>query len=138
MSPINSTSPLTPLMRGLVGAYVISGVTHLVRPQVFEGIVPRGLPRRRQLVHASGVAELVCAAGLLTPRTRRAAGMASAALLLAVWPANVEMARQANRRVVRRGSTPKREIERVAAFARVPLQWPLIRASLAVGRAGRG
>lgn len=121
-------------MRGLVGAYVVSGVTHLVRPQVFEGMVPPQLPRARDLVYASGVAELACAAGLLDARTRRAAGAASVALLVAVLPGNVEMARQAHVRVGRRGSTPKREAVRAGTFARVPLQWPLIKASYDVAR----
>ena len=46
----------------------------------------------REIVLVSGVAELVCAAGLVHPRTRNAAGWASAALLLAVWPGNFQMA----------------------------------------------
>lgn len=127
-------SDLTPVARGLVGAYGVSGVIHLVKPQVFEGIVPKRLPRRRELVYASGVAELACAAGMLTPRTRGIAGAASAALLVAVWPANVEMALQAHSRTRRRGSTPQREVQRALAVARLPLQWPLIRSSLALAR----
>jgi len=35
MNPVTGLRELPPLMRGLVGAYVVSGVTHLVRPQVF-------------------------------------------------------------------------------------------------------
>lgn len=136
MNPRNALLSLNPVMRGLVGAYVVSGITHLVRPQIFEGIVPRALPGPRQLVYVSGVAELACAVGLLTPWTRRAASGASAALLVAVWPANVKMARQAHNRIVRRGSTPRREVQRVVTFARVPLQWPLIRASLDAARLG--
>ncbi|MGB7820385.1 MAG: MauE/DoxX family redox-associated membrane protein, partial [Ornithinibacter sp.] len=84
-------SPLTRDVAALAAILAASGVTHLVRPQVFEGIVPRALPAPRELVYASGVAELVCAAGLLTPRTRVLAGWGSAALLVAVWPANVQM-----------------------------------------------
>ena len=55
-------------------AFASSGVVHLVRPQTFEPMVPRVLPAHRGLVYVSGVAELVCAAGLLHPRTRPAAG----------------------------------------------------------------
>ena len=43
------------------------GVLHFVRPRPFERIVPKPLPRKRELVYASGVAELACAAGLLHP-----------------------------------------------------------------------
>ncbi len=65
------------------------------------------------------MAELLCAAGLLSQRTRVPAGWASAALLLAVYPANLKMAADA----ARRGSTGMK----LAAFARLPLQLPMIR-----------
>ena len=109
-------------------------MTHLVRPQVFEGIVPRALPAPRELVYASGVAELVCAAGLLTPRTRVLAGWGSAALLVAVWPANVQMSVSQGRRAARRGDAASK-MAFAATVARLPLQWPLIRTALrAAGR----
>ena len=57
--------PLTKDIIGLAGLFITSGTTHLVKPQVFEPLVPHALPRRRELIYASGVAELVCAAGLL-------------------------------------------------------------------------
>lgn len=120
-------------MRGLVGAYVVSGVTHLVRPQVFEPTIPPQLPKARELVYLSGVAELVCAVGLVNSATRRAAGYASAALLVAVLPANVEMARQAQASV-RRRSTPGKQARLAGMLARVPAQWPLIKASLDIAR----
>ena len=133
MNPVTGLRELPPLMRGLVGAYVVSGVTHLVRPQVFEPTIPPQLPKARELVYLSGVAELVCAAGLVNPATRRAAGYASAALLVAVLPANVEMARQAQASV-RRRSTPGKQARLVGMLARVPAQWPLIKASLDIAR----
>lgn len=111
---------------GLAGLFAVSGTVHLVRPQVFEPIVPRALPARRELVYASGVAELLCAAGLLVPRTRTLAGWASAALLVAVFPANVAMARQ----IRRRGSAPLT----AAAVLRLPLQVPMIRTALKATR----
>lgn len=114
--------------------FAVSGVIHLLRPQTFEPIVPAPLrPRARQLVLASGVAEIACAAGLLHPRTRPAAGLASAALLTAVWPANAQMSLDLGRRARRR-----RDSRSVAAFAvslgRLPLQVPLIRLSWAAWR----
>lgn len=133
MNPVTGLRELPPLMRGLVGAYVVSGVTHLVRPQVFEPTIPPQLPKARELVYLSGVAELVCAVGLVNPATRRAAGYASAALLVAVLPANVEMARQAQASV-RRRSTPGNQARLAGMLARVPAQWPLIKASLDIAR----
>ena len=91
-----------------------------MKPEPFEQIVPKPLPRKKELVYVSGVAELACAAGLLHPRTRRPAGLASAGLLVAVFPANVQMALDLHRK----GSPDGAE---AIAFARLPLQIPLIR-----------
>ncbi|MTB86795.1 DoxX family protein [Aeromicrobium senzhongii] len=108
--------------------FAVSGVVHLVRPQTFERIVPRFLPRRRDLVLVSGVAELVCAAAVLAPRTRRVGALASAGLLAAVFPANVQMAVD----VV--GSRRASPAFKAGVLARLPLQWPLIRAALNLAR----
>lgn len=112
--------------RAVTAAFLVSGTLHLVRPQIFEPIVPRGLAHRRALVHLSGVAELACAVGMLNPATRSLAGRASAALLVAVFPANVQMAVDAHRAVVRRGPSPSRRLRRALALTRLPLQVPLI------------
>ena len=129
-----TTPPLTKDIAGLATLFLTSGLTHLVKPEVFEPLVPNALPRRRELVYASGAAELLCAAGLLHPRTRRLAGWASAALLVAILPGNVQMSANYGRRAQRRQTTGAR-----AAFAgtvaRLPLQLPLIRTALkAAGR----
>lgn len=129
------TALLTPRLVGLAALFLTSGTTHLVRPQVFEPIVPRLLPRRRQLVYASGVAELVCAAGLLVPRTRALAGWASAGLLLAVLPGNVQMTVTAAKRAQRDPTSVQKRVVLAATLARLPLQWPLVRVALsATGR----
>jgi uncharacterized membrane protein len=114
---------------GLAVMFGVMGVLHFVKPEPFEQIVPRQLPRKKELVYASGVAELACAAGLLHPRTRRTAGLLSAGLLAAVLPANVQMALDLNRK----GSPRAKAI----GFARLPLQIPLIRAALKASREGR-
>ncbi|WP_271984860.1 DoxX family protein [Pseudoclavibacter terrae] len=110
--------------------FAVFGVIHLAKPRVFESIIPKPLRARgRELVVASGVAELACAAGLLHPSTRPLAGLASAAVLLAVWPANAQMSVDLGRRALR-----KRSASSLAAFAisiaRLPLQIPLIKAAL--------
>ena len=129
-----ATPPLTRDVSGLATVLATSGVLHLVRPEIYEGMVPHALPRTRLVVHASGVAELVCAAGLLHPATRRAAGYASAALLVLVLPANVQMSVDHGRRAARRGDAPSRATF-AATLARLPMQWPLIRTALrAAGR----
>ena len=119
-------------LTALAVLFAISGSLHLVRPQVFETIVPRRLPAPRGLVYASGVAELACAVGLVHPRTRAAAGWASAALLVGIFPANVQMAVTEGRRARRGTGSPARW---AATLVRLPLQIPLIRTALkATGR----
>lgn len=113
-------------MAGLAVLFLASGALHLLRPQVFEAIVPPALPARRTLVHASGVLEILCAAGLLHPRTRPVAGLASAALLVAVFPANLQMSLVHGRRAWRT-RRPSHMVIFGATLARLPLQWPLIR-----------
>lgn len=128
------TPELTNDAAGLAALFLVSGTTHLVRPQVFEPLIPRALPAPRGLVYASGVAEIACGAGLLHPRTRRLAGWASAALLLVVYPGNVQMSVGYGRRAARRQDTASRAAF-AATLARLPLQLPLIRAALrAAGR----
>ena len=39
--------------------------------------MPSFVPAHREVIYGSGVAELLCAAGMLHPRTRRVAGYAS-------------------------------------------------------------
>ena len=112
--------------RSIAIAFTASGVTHLVRPQVFEPIVPRFLGNPRTLVHLSGVAELTCAAALVVPRTRAVGAVASAALLAAVFPANVKMAADAAS-AARRRPSPTRNALAAATIVRLPLQWPMIR-----------
>lgn len=129
-----TTQPLDKATLGLATLFLTSGTTHLVRPQIFEGIVPKMLPNRRELVYISGVVEIACGVGLLFPQTRKVAGLASAALLVAVFPANVQMSADHAKRAQR-----KQDAGSAAFFAgtlaRLPMQWPLIRTALrAAGR----
>ena len=102
----------------LAGLFAVSAVVHLVRPQFYEALMPRWVPAHREVIYASGVAELVCAAGLLPVRTRPLAGWASFALLLAVYPGNVKMAIDSTR-------TTNTSFK-AAAFARLPMQVPML------------
>jgi uncharacterized membrane protein len=124
-----SVPPLSRDIAGLATILAASGVIHLVRPEVYEGIVPHVLPHKRLLVHASGVLEIACAAGLLHPATRRVAGWGSVALLVGVFPANVQMSVDQGRRAARRGDASSRATF-AATLARLPLQWPMVRTAL--------
>jgi uncharacterized membrane protein len=95
-------------------AFVGAGINHFVMSRAYERIVPpRVNGRARSLVAVSGVAEVAGGLGVLLPRTRRPAGLWLIALLAAVFPANLYMAR-----------TPERfrRFPRWALYARLPLQ----------------
>lgn len=109
----------------LAALLVTTGVLHFARPRLFESIVPELLGSPRFWVAASGVAELGCAVSLVVPRTRRAGGWACAVLFVAVFPANIVMATQSLRG---QGSV-------LVAFARLPLQVPLVLLALYVAGA---
>ncbi len=110
----------------LAGIFTTSGVTHVVKPEVFEPLMPSWVPRHREVILWSGVAEIACAAGLVLPATRRPAALASAALLVGVFPGNLKMAADA----ARSRSTRFKAI----AYGRLPLQLPLIRIAWRAGR----
>lgn len=110
----------------LAGMFAASGTVHLVMPEVYEPIMPPWVPRHREVILGSGVAEIVLAAGLLTPRTRNLAGWASVALLLGVYPANIQMSLDA----AKADNKPMLAV----SLARLPLQWPMIKTALRVAK----
>ena len=83
--------------RLLGGFFLVAGTLHFTHPHHYEAIVPDYLPAHREIVWASGAAEIAGALAAQHPRTRRAAGWWLAATLLAVFPANVHMARHPER-----------------------------------------
>ena len=123
---MTTAAPLRTDAKAVVTAFTVSGIVHLVRPQTFEPLMPRWVPAHREVIYGSGVAELLCAAGLVWGPTRRAAGLASAVVLLGVFAGNVKMALDASRT----RSTRFKAI----AYGRLPLQLPLIRGALRAGR----
>ncbi len=109
----------------LAAAFTTSGLVHLVRPATFAALMPRLIPARhhRGLIYLSGLAELICAAGLW--RRTRWAAPASVAVLGAVFPANVQMALDAGS-----GRNPGPADKAVVAWRRLPLQLPMVWAAL--------
>ncbi len=100
--------------RLLAGLFIGAGVNHFVIPGAYERIVPPSMKSQAgRLVQISGVAEIAGGVGVLLPRTRRAAGLGLIALLAAVFPANLYMAR---------APESFRRIPRWALWARLPLQ----------------
>ncbi|MDP9400869.1 MAG: hypothetical protein M3P39_08000 [Actinomycetota bacterium] len=90
-------SPAAALRRALGPVFVAAGVLHFTHTSAFAAIVPDALPAHRELVWASGVAEIVGGLAVMHPRTRPLGGLWLVAVLLAVFPANVHMAVHAER-----------------------------------------
>ena len=106
------------MSRALLGVtFLTTGVLHFLRPRMYEAIMPRYLPAHRELVYASGVAELAGGAGVLYAKTRRPAAWWLIATLVAIFPANVEMALNADR---------FKPFPKPLLWARLPLQGALI------------
>ncbi|MBP2340985.1 putative membrane protein [Saccharothrix coeruleofusca] len=123
MQPTRSRAPAALALAGLLG---VAGVTHFARPRPYDSIVPRSLPGGpRAWTYASGAAELALAAAVAAPRTRGLGGLLAAWFFVAVFPANVKMARD-----FRHKSAKARAI----AYGRLPLQVPLVLWALRVRR----
>jgi uncharacterized membrane protein len=119
---------------GLAAIMVGSGVLHFLVPGLYARIVPRWLGDRKRVVLASGVAELVCGGLLLGRRTSAAGGWLTAAVLVAVFPANVQMVLDAGTDHQAAAGVPP-GIFRVMGIARLPLQLPLVVRAVRVARA---
>ncbi|MGF1426909.1 DoxX family protein [Kitasatospora sp. LaBMicrA B282] len=115
--------------RALAGLLIGAGLTHFAAPRPYDALVPRTLPGRpRAWTYASGAVELAVGAAVAAPRTRRLGALAAAGLFVAVFPGNVKMARDWRHR-----ATPYR----AAAYARLPLQLPLVAWALRIHRVNR-
>lgn len=112
----------------LAAVLATGGAAHFVVPASYDAIIPEFLPMPRALTYASGVAELGCAALLVAPRTRRVGAWASAALLVAVFPANVQMALDAG------APTAASWVRPALTWVRLPLQVPLVAWAVSLAR----
>lgn len=115
--------------KALAGFFAFAGAMHFVIPRSYEATMPPYLPRRREAVVMSGIAEIAGGVAILHPRTRRFGRWWLLALLLAVFPANVHMAVNPDQ-----VEGLDERVPRWALWARLPLQ-PL--AMLWVWRATR-
>lgn len=105
-------------------AFITTGLLHFLRPEYYEQIMPGYLPAHRELVLVSGAAEIAGGLGVALHQTRRAAGVWLVALLILVFPANINMAVHSERFA---------SIAPALLWARLPLQglmiWWVLRAT---------
>ena len=116
---------------GLAIFLAVAGAGHFTNPRPFVEHLPDAVPMRGELVALTGAVEIALAAGLLGPRRwHRPVGLAVAAYLVAVFPANLYAA------------VSQVSIEGVPTgwirWARLPFQLPLIAAALWSTRGGDG
>jgi uncharacterized membrane protein len=97
--------------------FLFAGIMHFVKPRAYEATVPDALPRQLEIVYVSGVAEIAGALALLDRRSAPWAGWWLIALLIAVFPANVNMAVNAER---------FRAVPEALLWLRLPVQGLLI------------
>jgi len=113
--------------------FIVAGTAHFLAPAWFDQIVPAWVPNARVATLVSGAAEIAGGLGVLNRSTRVAAGWGLIALLLAVFPANVNMLTMAMR-----SDAPT--LYTASLWLRLPLQalliWWVWRSAVRVGDQG--
>ena len=101
----------------LAAFFVVAGANHFLNPGPYLAMMPPYLPWHEALIVVSGVAEIVGGLGILIPKMRWLAGWGLIVLLVAVFPANVQVALY---------GWPGVQIPQWTLWARLPLQGVLI------------
>ena len=101
-------------------AFIVAGLNHFRVPRFYQRMMPPYIPAPKEMVDISGVAEVALGAALFVPRLQPVARYGLLALLLAVFPANLHMALNADKF----GGIPE-----WALWARLPFQ-PLMMAAV--------
>lgn len=107
--------------KALAATFTFAGAMHFARAREYEATVPDYVPiPARDAVRWSGVAELVGAAAVVAPATRRFARWWLTGVLVAVFPANVHMALEPD--VVSGRGVGVNRLPRWLLWARLPIQ----------------
>jgi uncharacterized membrane protein len=75
----------------LVSLYSLGGLNHFLSANVYLQIMPADLPFPKELVVISGFVEILLAALLLLPVTRKLAGWTIGLMLIAFLPVHIQM-----------------------------------------------
>lgn len=97
--------------------FVVAGLNHFLNPEPYLAMMPPLLPWPEALNFIAGGAEILGGIGVLVPMTRRLAAWGLIALLVAVFPANFQIALY---------GWPGHEIPAWAAWGRLPFQFLFI------------
>ncbi|MDB6072313.1 MAG: DoxX family protein [Verrucomicrobiales bacterium] len=72
--------------------FIVAGINHFRDPAVYLGMMPKWLPWPDKLQLLAGAAEVAGGLGVLIPAVRRWAAWGLLLLLVAVFPANLQVA----------------------------------------------
>ncbi len=72
--------------------FIAAAILHFVYTEAYIRVMPEYIPYHRAMVLISGMAELTGGVGILIPKVRIWAGWELIILLIAVFPANIEIA----------------------------------------------
>ena len=97
--------------------FILAGVNHFLNPEFYLRIMPPVLPAPLFLIYLSGFFEIALGVLLLIPKYSRLAAWGLIALLIAVFPANIYMALNAER---------FSEFSQTALYLRLALQFVII------------
>jgi uncharacterized membrane protein len=76
---------------GMIALYIMAGINHFWHPEMYISIMPPYLPYHRALVYVSGACEIGFGLLLVPLSTRGIAAWLIISLLIAVFPANIQM-----------------------------------------------
>jgi uncharacterized membrane protein len=75
----------------MAAVYIVAGINHFIHPGVYLKIMPPWVGWQPTLVIVSGVLEILFGLMLFFPGTRQIASWCIIGLLVAVFPANIQM-----------------------------------------------
>jgi uncharacterized membrane protein len=71
--------------------FLVAGANHFLNPESYRKIIPQFLPNPTILVYLSGLFEIILGLLLIPVSTRKTAAWGIMLLLVAVFPANIQM-----------------------------------------------
>jgi uncharacterized membrane protein len=101
----------------MAGIYSFAGLMHFIAPKPYLKVMPPSFPYPKMMVYISGLFELVFGLALLFDETRSYAAIGLILLLIAVFPANIYMAKR---------MLQKKSKYSWIAIVRLPMQFVLI------------
>ncbi|MFV1884825.1 MAG: DoxX family protein [Balneola sp.] len=99
--------------------FTIAGILHFVFPNMYLKIMPEYIPNHKAMVFWSGVFEILGGIGIMIPFSRTISAIGLILLLIAVFPANLDMFRKAYKKRAF-------SLYTLATLIRLPVQFWLI------------